>query len=66
MKGDTLSLVADEAVPVEEMDEEGARAVLEEARGCVAVTDEEDQSKQNQAARARTMLHLLRQSRQEA
>ena len=59
MKGDTLSVVANEAVPLEDMDKQEAEAALKEAQGRVARNEEELTRRERDLTRARSMLHLL-------
>ncbi len=59
MKGNALSLVAQEAVPVEQMQREEAQTQLKEAQAQVTHSDEAFVRVQRQQTRARTMLHLL-------
>ncbi len=59
MKDDALSLVASEAVPLEQMTRDAAEAQLKEALGRMTPSDEQFVSNQRQQIRARTMLQLL-------
>ena len=61
MKGNTLSVVAGEAVPIEEMDKQEAEAAMKEALARIAKSPEELTRRQRDLTRARSMLHLLEQ-----
>lgn len=61
MKDNRLTILADEAIPAEEISAEAARAALAAAGG-VAVADDEVQQRDRDLNRARHMLHVVEQA----
>jgi F-type H+-transporting ATPase subunit epsilon len=62
MKDNRLTILADEAVPADEISAETARAALAAAASRIAVADDEVRGRDRDRSRAMHMLHVLEQA----